>query len=340
MSLTIDLLRFIGSPYLPSTSTGRGITDWLALFKCAVKNRLPYLYLDTARYTEAFDSVRETYKQYSVEFRVMFEAVARISTTLTKAGVKHALFKTLRPYISTTVDIDVIVFGSFLDYKRAIEVASRAGYRRLASDKMSTTFRTPKVKISVDLYNEVAVSRVPYIDKWKIADEIITTELPSRERVKTLTPEADLLSIIAHSIIKENLYTLSEYYTYVYYVNRLNIDRFVHLAQETHLTHATKVHTAITALLYKVAYGTLPHKLQLIINKIGSSEFETGRLIKNDFKTPHKYHIATIARSLVELTRENKALIGLADQVIHSFNASFSKDFLSRLSVHATRETY
>lgn len=340
MNSTVELLRLIGSPYLPSNYNDETMADKFQLLQCSLKNRFSLMFLDALKQKRALANLHELYDQYMIKHAQTFEAVARISHALTEADVKHAIFKTLRPYISTTVDIDVIVFGSFLDYEKSIKAALKAGYRRLASDKMSSTLKDPKVNIGVDLYNEIAVSRVPYIDKLKIADETICTELPTRERVKTLRPEADLLSIIAHSIIKENLYTLSEYYTYVYYIGTLNVDHFVQLAAKTHLTQATKIHTAITAFLYKVAYGTLPEKLQLVVNKIGATEFETGRLTKNNFKTPHKYHILTIAQSLFEITRENKTLNGLVDQAVHSFNAEFSRDFLSKLRAHAKRETY
>lgn len=340
MNLAIELLRLIGSPYSSSSLRNASVGVDPKFLQYSLKNRLSLLYLDAIRQAEGFDIFQEVYDQHIAKYSETFDAVARISRTLTTADIDHAVFKTLRPYISTTVDIDVIIFGSTLDYEKAIKETELADYEKLARGPMSTTFRDPIMKIGVDLYDEVAVSYVTYIDKTKLEDYVIDTELPSGEQVKTLACEADLIAIIAHSIIKENMYTLSEYYTYVYYLEKLNVDYFVKLAKETHLESPTRTHTAITAMLYELAYGTLPLKLKQILDKTGMEKLELAQVIRNDLRMPHKYHPVTIARCLLEVSQERKTRKGIANQILHSFNASFSRDFFKKLNLHIARETY
>lgn len=340
MSLTIELLKFIGSPYLSLSHRSSNVSNAFELLTYSTKNRLSLLFLNAAKSTKFFNALGRIYDQQITRYKETFEAVSRISQALSNADVEHAVFKTLRPYVSTTVDIDVLIFGNVFNYEKSLKTAIEAGYKKLARGPMSTTFLDPKVKIGVDLYNEVAVSYVPYIDKVKLATQVIDTKLPSGEYIRTLACEADLVSIIAHSIIKENIYTLSEYYTYIYYLEQLSVDHFIKLAEEAHLKSATMIHTAITALLYKVAYRSLHYKLQQIMAKLGVEQFETSRVIKNDLEMPHKYHPATMARCLLEMARENKTKKGIADQIIHGLNPSFSRDFFNKLSEHMTRRTY
>jgi len=339
---TIELLRFVGSPYLSSSSRRLNIGRSIELYNHSLKNRLFLLFLDATKRTEAFNSLGEIYDEQISKYTETYEAIARISRTLSKAHIEYAIFKTLRPYISTTVDIDIIIFGSTLDYKKANETTKRAGYKKLGCGPASTTFLDPKMRMGIDLYKEVAVSYVPYIDKTKLVGSIIETQLPGREcvYVKTLTCEADLICIVAHSIIKENMYLLSEYYTYVYYLRQLDINRFAQLARQTHLESALRTHTTITTLLYKVAHGTLPEKLRMMIDKVGLEKHETTRIMKNGFKMPHKYHPMTIARCLLDIIREEKTRRGIIDQTVHGFNKDFLKDFFNKINAHITRETY
>ena len=290
--------------------------------------------------TKFFEDFNQIYEQQIAKYIETLEAISRISYILSKADIEHAIFKTLRPYIFTTVDIDIIIFGNIYRYEEACKAVQNAGYRKIVRGPMSTTLEDPKMKIGVDLYNEVAVSHVPYIDKTKLVDFITDTTLPNQEQVKTLKCEADLISVIAHSIVKENMYTLSEYYSFVFYLQRLNIDNFVQLIEETRLKSAAAIHTGITALLYKIANGNLPNKLRKILAEIGIEGFETAMVIKNNFAMPHKYHLSTIARCLFEIVHNGKTRKGIARQIVSSLNPSFSKDFFKKLKEHATRETY
>jgi len=290
--------------------------------------------------TKFFENFNQIYEQQIAKYTETFEAISRISHILSKADIEHAIFKTLRPYIFTTVDIDIIIFGNIYRYERACKAVQNAGYRKIVRGPMSTTLEDPKMKIGVDLYNEVAVSYVPYIDKTKLIDFITDTTLPNQEQVKTLRCEADLISVIAHSVVKENMYTLSEYYSFVYYLQQLNVDDFVQLVEKTHLKSATTIHIGITALLYKIANGNLPNKLQKVLAEIGIEGFETAMVIKKDFEMPHKYHFSTVARCLFEIVHNGKTRKGIARQIFNSLNPSFSKDFFKKLVEHATRETY
>ena len=279
------------------------------------------------------------YQEECVRSSKTDDAIARASKILSDVNIEHAFFKTIRPYRYTTVDLDILIFES-TDYKKSVGLMQMAGYRLAAYGPMTATLFDLDADIGIDLYREVAVSLIPYIDKQTLAGYVTTTELPNGEHVKTLEPEADLACLIAHSVIKEQMYTLSEYYTFINYLKKMNTDHFVHLARQNNITSAARTHASITALLHKIAHGTLPEELQRILNSLGAEDLDTRRLIEKNFETPYRYHPITIAKSLIEVAKGEKARKSIPIQLLHMFNPSFSKDFLRLFIEHLLRETY
>ncbi|MHA1832380.1 MAG: hypothetical protein ACTSV7_00175, partial [Candidatus Baldrarchaeia archaeon] len=160
------------------------------------------------------------------------------------------------------------------------------------------------------------------------------------KQVRTLKPEADLACIIAHSLIKEQMYLLSEYYTFIYYLEQIDIKHFLEIVKQNNITFAVKTHTLITALFHKVVHKTVPKKLQRLLNALGEESFETNRLIKKGLETPFKYHPITIVKSLLEISKENEIRKSIGSQLIHMLNPNVSREFLEKVINHIKRETY
>jgi len=279
------------------------------------------------------------YQEENLRYLKTDDAIARASRVLTDAHINHAVFKTIRPYKSTTVDIDILVFED-TNYPKSLKTMQKAGYRLVVYGPRSTTLWDREAKIGIDLYEQVAVSFITYIDKQKLVAYTTTTKLPNGEYVKTLKPEADLACIIAHSVIKEQMYTLSEYYTFIHYLKQMSANNFLEIVKQNNLTSAARAHAAITGLLHKVAHETIPNKLQQIFGSLGEENFEATRLNKNHFETPHKYHPITIAKSLLEITKGKETRKSIATQLFRMFNWNFSKDLLTKFVDHVFRETY
>jgi len=267
------------------------------------------------------------------------EEICNVSRVLTNSGVSHAIFKTLRPYESNTVDIDTLIFGKEMNYSRAAKSLQNAGYKMIAFGPRSATLFHPKSNLSVDLYEQVAVSFLIYIDKEKFAEFVTTTEL-SNGSVEILKPEADLGTIIAHSVVKEQMFTLSEYYSFLYYLKSLDVNNFLEIIRQNNLISMAVTHATITALLHLMAHRTVPYSLQQILEGLGEKTQETYLLIRNNMKTPHKYHAQTVARSFLEIMKGKKIRDSLATQILHMLNPYFSKSFLKDLLKHITRKTY
>lgn len=340
MNLTLQLLRIISSPFVKETEIPAADVKLFKLHRYSIKNRFPLPYLEALKKSHKLGALESVYGKENTRYLKTLDSIARASRLLSQKDIEHATYKTVRPYKSTTVDIDILIFEDKNNYIKSIRTMQKAGYELIVYGPRSTTLWDQENNIGVDLYEQVAVSFITYMDKEKISDYITTAKLPNGEYVKILKPEADLAAIIAHSVIKEQMYTLAEYYTFIHYLKQMNIQSFLQIVKQSNITSATRTHAAITALLHQAAHKTIPNKLQQIVNQLGKETFETTLLIKNDFKTPHKYHPITIARSLLEISKGEKSRNSMAMQILHMLNPNFTKKVLEASIRHITRETY
>jgi hypothetical protein len=334
---TVELLRVLGSPF-GTSSISMNRKKAKEFFQVSAKNRMLFLYLDMMKQNK-LSEYSGLFEKENLRMLKIDDAVASVSRVLTDAQVEHAIFKTIRPYRSTTVDIDTLIFEDEA-YPKSVRTMEKAGYKLVVQGPRSTTLWDQEANMGVDLYEQVAVSFITYMNKQTLIDYSTTTKLRRGERIRILAPEADLACIIAHSMIKEQMYTLSEYYSYVYYLRQMRVDNFLEIARQNHIISAARAHTAITALLHHTAHKTVPKKLRQILCNLGKESYETTRLIERNYETPHKYHPITIARSLLEIARGKETRNSLADQLTHMFDPNISKDFLRKLTEHVFRETY
>jgi hypothetical protein len=337
-SHTLEIIRFIGS-----SASGISYTNLEKIFKlyqCSIKNKISLFYLETLKKNDKIGELRFQYMKENEKFWRTLDAITKVSQLLADGNVSHAVYKTIRPYIFTTVDIDILIFGTDESYKKAVKTLHAEGYKLKGVGPLSITLQDPKFNIGIDLYKEVAVSNIIYLDKQKLSKYVITTKLPNGKYVKTLTPEADLATLIAHSIIKEHMFLLSEYYTSIYSLSRMRIQDFLKVATENNITSAVKTHFTITATLHKVAHGIIPKEIKEIISHLGSNNVEAASLIEKNFEMPHKYHASSVIQSFMEIAKGEKTRRSIAMQFIHMLKPKFTSYVLRGLIDHVTRETY
>lgn len=342
MNLTLQLLRSISLPTdeCARTDIPPSNARKLELYNRSIKNRISFFYLDALKKNRKLGPLGSIYERKNMAYLKTLDLIARCSRLLSEANIEHAIFKTIRPYKSTTVDIDVLIFQDQDKYFKAIKMMQQAGFRFVVRGPRSTTLMDQELHIGIDLYEQIAVSFITYMDKEKIIDQITTVGLPNGEYVRTLKPEADLACIIAHSVIKEQMYALAEYYTFIYYLKQISRTDFLEIVKRNNITLAARMHMTITKLLHRAAYGTTPSELQQLLNDLGEERLETTRLIQSNLKTPQKYHPITVARSLLEIAKGKTSRKSIAMQFFHMLNPKFTKSFAVALIDHAVRESY
>ena len=344
VNLTIELLRKIGQPF-PSTSKKPipSEDEIQKLYLHAIKNRIPLLYLEILKKQGKLAGLVTQYNERYTRHLKIYDLMALVSKLLSYADIEHAVFKSIRPYPTEASDVDVLILDSNR-YGAAIKTMSKAGYDILGYGPQSITFYDPIAHAGIDLYREVALSYIIYLDKRKLFVYATKRELPNNQDVNTLMPEGDLVAIIAHSMLKEQMYTLAEYYTFLNHLAKMStekIDDFIELAKTNGMISAVKSFCAITTALHTVAFQEIPRELQMLANAFDSETFERKRLEQRMFETPHKYHMLTIARVLLEkLRKEEKTRESMALQIFKMSKPSFARSIFRDIIYHLRRQTY
>jgi hypothetical protein len=339
-SLTKELLQLMGSPFVAGKDLTLDQATLAMLQDYSEKNKILFHFLETVK-RKNVKNLSSVHQREDVRYLKMLDVIARTSRVLRDTSVDHVFFKTVRPYKSTTVDLDILVLEDKASYENCIEAIQKAGYELVVRGPMSTTFWDREADIGIDMYTEIAASSVIYMDKRKLVNHATNTKLPSGECLRVFGPEADLACIIAHSVIKEQMYVLSEYYTFIHYLERVNLEDFLDLVRQNNITSATRAHASITLWLHNFAHDNVPDKLERIVNSLGRDDFETGRLTQNRYKTPYKYHPITLIKSLLEISKGKETRKSMANQCVRAiFDLGFSKDLMEKIIDHIFRGTY
>lgn len=339
-SLTHELLRLVGSPSV-SSNPEASTQNRSGLYNYASKNRMPLLYLEALRRLDRLEGLQKEYDELIDKYAKTLRAIWRVSELLNKAGIRYAFFKSIRPYQEVTVDIDILILGS--EYKEVLEILRNARYVFLGDGPLSTTFRDSKARINLDIYDEVGVSHIIYLDKNTLTKFVDKRELSNGAVVRLLRPEADLLAIIAHSVVKEHMYVLSEYYTTLYYLagmKHTDLNSFLSMVDTCKVRLAVKTHLGITALMHYSVHRSLPFSLTWLLQKLEMDRLEFARLEEIDFQMPFRYHLVTIIRALIEKLGEEKARRSFASQTSSILNLRFTSSLMKMMLQHFSRETY
>ena len=356
-SPTVRLLRIIGSPFIPE---GEAVSDGesLELYHHAIKNKIPLLYLESLRQKGELNQLKAEYGEEYAKYLRFLNAVARVAKVLKAANTEYAIFKTIKPYPAVPSDVDIIILGNDDIYQQAAEVLLRArytpylphlvditalssddSYRKAAEvsikptygkDHVSPTgagFIDPEFNIEIDLRKEIAVSYIVYLDKNNFRGHITKTQLPNGDEINTPTPELDLATVIAHSLM-DRAFRLGEYYTLLYQLSKMDeeaIHSFLDTVRENNITIAARAYAGVTAALHKAAHGGIPEKLGLILSKLGYKTPKAGHLVTNNFDIPNSYTVSTLTRVMLEKLKEKRFSQSLSQQMVKMLNPALTK---------------
>ena len=341
---TIRLLRTIGSPFASIPEVTEDDIETLELFDLADKNKILLFYLKTLKQRGKLSKLKTEYDKEYRRYTKFMDEFTKTAKILNATDIDYVVFKTVRPYPVVPGDVDIIILGSDSEYKRAIELFLKASYKEAVPDgpcPQAGDLMDPIEKIPTDLQNEVGVSYVVYMDKNKFRGEKIKDKLPSGEEIYNLTPELDLGIVIAHSIIQEQMYLLGEFYTFIYLLSKMNeneISKFISILRDNKIVTSARCHLTITAILCEAAYGAVPQRLENILNEIGTEESEARRLIKSDFKMPHRYSTLTLAKVFLDKMKEKRFRKSIASQMLHMLDPRLTKFVIGQLIVRRKRE--
>jgi len=358
MNLTLKLLGMIGSPFCDENEPQlpRSKKEALELYDYAIKNKIGLTYLESLRDQKKLEEfgLKSKYEEEQRKHNMQSITACRISELFNSSGVNYAIFKSIMPFPATPNDVDIIHFGSDEEYKKAAEKMLTSNYMEVkgevdAEQRMFHDTRESKHPntlkkdvYDVDLYQKLSASQIIYLDKRKLEKHVTEINV-SGDKIKVLRPEAELVAIIIHSIIPEMLFTLFVYYATLHYVEKIGsqeINGFIDIVNDNHVTFAVKAHCSLVAELHKAAHGFVPEKIVGILDELGDETREKEILTKNNFKMPHKYSLIAVARTLMEKSKEKEFRRSAVKQMVYMLNPKVATWVIYNILSRRKRETY
>jgi hypothetical protein len=201
-----------------------------------------------------------------------------------------------------------------------------------------TTFRDYKTRfkteLMIDVYDEISVAYLIYLDKRKLSHYISEKELPTGQAVRIFSPEAELLATIAHSAIKENQYILAEYFATLHYLalmDQPSIEELIDIVRENKLVNAFRWHLTITSMLHKLAFNSIPEKLSNILFRLGGPWSKVYRQVFESIYPPCRCDPLTLTAIFREKMQDSVFKRSLCHQIFNFPTKAFHKRLLTRL---------
>ena len=362
MNRTVKLLRTIGSPFAPEQKQdlAENSAEALKLYDYATKNKVGLLYLEALKIQGKLE-VFGLESEYQGECKKHDEQVTtaiRVSKLFNLSNINYVVFKSIMPYPAVPNDVDIVHLGSDEEYKKAVEIMLQNGYKefflesgdRSPSQLMFHDAREGahlcghgKDMYDIDLYRKIMASYIVYLDREKFVKHMTEMNV-SDVKIRVLEPEAELVALITHSIIPEQLFTVFVYYATLYYLERTNsekINRFIDIAMENNVTFLVKTHLSLVAELHKAAHGFFPEEIETILAKLGNEIKEIKNLTRTDFEMPHRYSGSTVVKTLFEKCREGTFRRSVIKQIISMLlSPRFGIYVVQTIIKYRKRETY
>lgn len=325
------LVNLIGIPNVRKPNLSQLKTENITSFlKLAEKNKIPLLFLREVASKIERDSIRTTLLQYEEKYEKSLDLTKFVASLLKNSGVHYTFFKTLKPFPYVPSDVDVL-FWTNNDLKKAVRTLTGEGCIVLNRDAYGVTMFSPLHNMNIDLTTQIAVSGLIYVNKKLLVDQVNELEFYGT-MVRTLSSPADLVVVTAHSIFKEQMFILSDYYFLVMF--KQYWEESSELAKKLHLSHALKTMLKMTGAVTLDAFGSLT-SLTEEFKTLGITHM--GISCKKNIRLPKKYNLGTImVEFLKKLTTDPSTMNSLPSVARSLCNPAF---YLKTLE-HATRKRY
>ncbi len=359
MSLESDLISLLGSPFVDETNRQFKFTnsERTKLYNLAYKNKVGLFLLNRLKAIGELSPLEDTYNSDMTRYIETMRTAVDISTKLKQVTNEFAVFKFLKPYPHTPSDVDVLFFLPKADYSKAVDYLLSNGYLKIGVCPSQTVVYDMRGgleqadrrtvggkeggKYYIDLYNNVSASHVIYVNKETLINYRIDakTEIGT---IQTLHPIADLTVVLAHSIIPEQLFTLGDYYTALYYINGMNrfdLDRLIDLFRKNHILNCGITPLFVIGYIHKKVHGSVPEKIEYLIDGFGV-RLPSWIDDKGAFSLPYRYNAKVLLKVLAERMKDKTGLQSIITQGVCTLNPRLAKWVAYNIIFRRKRETY
>jgi hypothetical protein len=199
--------------------------------------------------------------------------------------------------------------------------------------------------MNIDLHSEVAVSRLVYIKKVLLEKYLIEQDFNGCQ-IPVLEKPIALALILSHSLYKEQLLTLADYYTTLLYIinaTQRQREMLIDFAKEACIGFSIKLALMIVNSITEIAFGKTHSAITGISRMIQTSKFEETnvKLSVSNFlrrsKLPFRYNLMTILTAFtVKVLHDPVMCSTIINQLSELVNNS--SDFYKSTLQHLKRE--
>jgi len=326
------LIKAIGLPQLLEGENPQH-NEASKLFQLAELNKITLLFLESLKGFRKPPPLESQLARYRDRHQRTLDLITLVSSQLNSLEIRYTLFKTLKPFPYTPADIDILLWS-----KRGLSKTShgleKKNLKPLDWDLHGLTMFSFDHGINVDLTTEIAASSFVYLDKKALFEHSSQVKVHG-SKVQTLQPYADLVVVAAHCMYKEQMFTLSDYYTFGllsrYYQEALEF------AEKTHAEFALETALKLTHDITISAFGSdnaLAKRLENSLQKMDMSRMP--RMDKN-FDLPIKYPSRIVLRGLFEKILEDPITRNSLPAALES---TLQPKSINKLLTHMKRKGY
>lgn len=335
MEISKDALSLVKSIGIPGLVEGEAPPPNKAsrLLQLAELNKVPLLFLESLGKFGRHLTVEAQLSHCRSKHRKTADLITIISSLLEESGVRYAIFKTLKPFSYTPADIDVLLWSS-RDLAKASKILEKRGLRPLDNDLYGLTMCSVDHDINVDLTTEVAVSSLIYLDKSLLFEHVHQVKVGGFE-VQSLKPYADLVTAAAHCMYKEQMYTLSDYYTFA--LSSQHYQKALELAENAHAKFALETALKLTYDITINAFGSNNTLIEKLRNAIKTLSPNTIIQANKPLDIPIKYPPHVLLKGLHEKILEDPIS---RNSIPNAIKSTLQPRQINKLLAHITRKGY
>lgn len=361
MNLTYKLVSFLGSPFVKEdTSSEISFSDKekLELYKVAYNNKVGLFFLQRLKDTGKLSPLEDKYALDMERYNETLITAMNLSSAISEYTRDFAIFKFFKPFPNTPSDVDALFFLSKKDYFKTVDYLLnneyckigecpsqvvvydlRGGYEQM--DKRTVDGKKGG-KYYIDLYNEVSASHVIYVDNETLIGHKIKVDCQGGA-IQTLDPIADLVVVLTHSIIPEQLLTFADCYTALYHIQKMDekeLNKLAQIFRENNITKAGIASLSVIGMIHEEVYGFVPDKIGYLMEEMGWNPKIKGEVISDDFALPYRYNVSTLFKVLAERMKNKKGLKSILTQGVCMLDPRLMKWVVYNIVLRRRRETY
>lgn len=349
LSDTLQIIRIIGSPFIacspPNLVNEKNETKHL--LQIADINKVHLLYIESAiKLLKECSQLQFIHSVYRQKYKKVLSSIMDVAKILNDSGIQYAVFKTLKPFPTVPSDVDLLAFED-KGLNKAHHLLRMRGYKIVKVGPNSITLKNPKLDFKIDMHKEIAVSHLIYIDKHEL-ENYLEIKYMGGIPIVVFSQEVDTLISMNHSIYKEQIYTLADFYNILYTlsdITKKQYANFIELTKTQKSNLAVLSTLAFTTLLHKMAFNYIPSDLIQLYAELAPTTCHFAinhevRKLLNSKDLPHKFSPITVTVAILAKLQYPRSRRNFPKQLKAFLKASFLRDFSEQIWQHIKHDTY